>query len=112
MKTRNKKRNSFQRPWCNAAMLCMIMLVSACANNEHIVGSSDTVSYELQYGFYSSKDRRLDNHQESNLVLFFPAIPGALFGDPGIDLVAEVVPSDPTSFVLDLPKDADSSSGL
>lgn len=89
----------------NTLLLVVILgFLHACANIDRDQDDPEPSSFELGYGFYTQSFQRLEGYrQESGLTLIFPAIPGALFGNPTGDILHIADVGDGPTFDLVLP---------
>lgn len=70
-------------------------------------------SMQLKYGYYTYDQQRIGGYKTvEDLVLFFPAISGQIFGDPTDYLISQVSVTDNDQFVLQLPRNLDSQTQI
>lgn len=70
-------------------------------------------SMKLKYGYYTYDQQKLGGYKTvEDLVLFFPAISGRIFGDPTDYLVSQVSVTHNNQFTLQLPRNLDSQTQM
>jgi hypothetical protein len=90
------------------AIIVISMLLQACTTMKYDRGNSLEISIEMTYGFYSYDSMRLENHNpEGGLMLIFPTVPGAIFGNATGDVLHVARITHDYTFNLSLPSHLD-----